>query len=196
MSRYARPILKAGGIFSVDGVGRSPRRPLPLPNLLSVQWPGICLFLLWQSSKVLNASRLCVRVCRDREGCWAHKCWEQPLCKEAESALLVSQPRVPQKHALSPAACDLEGHLLPAQGAWSHGPEPPCMGCGSHCHKAPLTGPQLITWETKAMALCTLSESTLSLPRSPLLRLTFSSNATNNLPEEESVNVSMYIYYF
>lgn len=40
-----------------------------------------------------------------------------------ESALLISQPRVPQKHALSPAACDLEATFYLPKGAWSHDQE-------------------------------------------------------------------------
>lgn len=48
-----------------------------------------------------------------------------------ESALLISQPRVPQKHALSPAACDLEATFYLPKGAWSHDQASMHGGCGS-----------------------------------------------------------------
>ena len=44
-----------------------------------------------------------------------------PVHGEAlESALLIGQPRVPQKDALSPAACDLEATFHLPEEAWSH----------------------------------------------------------------------------
>lgn len=99
------------------------------------------------------------------------KCREQlaVLMEAVKSAPAVSQPRLPPKDALHPAAQDLEATFhLPGQ-AWPHGQVtagPLWMGAVGPLSQDPLTGPQLTIWETQAVPLSTVYP--LSLPHSSL----------------------------